>query len=423
MRTTHSLALLASFFCTTSGLLAQNSSTAASDYEKPPVLKASEILQPVYLSSAYHRVREDVIPDQGSNHFVIDSDFGVFIARSNQMLHDRVKEIAALARLREMSNTKEYAEGVKQAAMAPLEAADSLINDPAETLNSTVQGVGKFLGRVGRGAKQVATGEKKANGQESMLKTAAGVSSTKRQLCAELGVSPYSTNELLQEELDRVAWVMFAGRMTVKAATMPIGGGAGAALSALNTVDTTTGMVYDQSPSDLQAMNLSRLRDMGISEETAKAFVATKALSAWYQTQIVGSLEKMSGVKGRDVLLRDATSMCDTEADAVFYQQTALLIAHAHIHGIMVDRIALVNGLPVCIGADGGLIVALHWDYAMWSPRSKRFADAVQAMKVDGTKPSSLIVVLTGVMSPRLRQELEARGFRVQDKLLKGPLN
>jgi hypothetical protein len=423
MRTSHSLALLAAFVCHAEALLAQTPSTPASDYEKPPVLKASEILQPVYLSSPYHRVREDVIPDQGSNHFVIDSDFGVFIARSNQMLHDRVKEIAALARLREMSNTQEYAEGVKQAAMAPLQAADNLINDPAETLNSTVQGVGKFLGRVGRGAKQVATGEKKANGQESMLKTAAGVSSTKRQLCAELGVSPYSTNEALQEELDRVAWVMFAGRMTVKAATMPIGGGAGAALSALNTVDTTTGMVYDQSPSDLQATNLSRLRDMGISEATAKAFLATKALSPWYQTQIVGSLEKMTGVKGRDVLLRDATSMCDTEADAVFYQQTALLIAHAHIHGIMVDRIALVNGMPVCIGADGGLIVALHWDYAMWSPRSKRFADAVQAMQVDGAKPSSLIVVLTGVMSPRLRQELEARGFRVQDKLLKGPLN
>lgn len=423
MRTPHSLALLASLFCTTSGLLAQTPSAAVSDYEKPPVLKASEILQPVYLSSAYHRVREDVIPDQGSNHFVIDSDFGVFIARGNQMLHDRVKEITALARLREMSNTKEYAEGVKQAAMAPLEAAGNLINDPAETITSTVQGVGKFLGRVGRGAKQVASGEKKANGQESMLKTAAGVSSTKRQLCAELGVSPYSTNELLQEELDRVAWVMFAGRMTIKAATMPISGGAGAALSALNTVDTTTGMVYDQSPSDLQAMNLSHLRDMGINEEAAKAFLGAKALSPWHQTQIVGSLEKMKGVKGREVLLRDATSMCDTEADAVFYQQTALLIAHAHIHGIMVDRIALVNGLPVCIGADGGLIVALHWDYAMWSPSSKRFADAVQAMKVDGTKPSSLIVVLTGVMSPRLRQELEARGFRVQDKLLKGPLN
>ncbi|MBE2285118.1 MAG: hypothetical protein IAE77_16785 [Prosthecobacter sp.] len=423
MRTSLFLPLVAAVFCTADGLLAQTASAAASGYEKPPVLKASEILQPVYLSSPFHRVREDVIPDQGSNHFVIDSDFGLFIAHGNQMLHDRVKEIFALVRLREMSNTQEFAEGVKQAAMAPLQAADHLISDPAETLTSTMQGVGKFLGRVGRGAKQVVTGEERANGQDGMLKAAAGVSSTKRQLCAELGVSPYSTNELLQDELDRVAWVMFAGRMTVKAATMPISGAAGAALSALNTVDTTTQMVYDQSPSDLQALNLSRLRNLGISEDAAKAFLATKAFSPWHQTHFVSSLEKMTGVKGREILLRDATSMCENEADAVFYQQTTLLISHAHIHGIPVDRIALVNGMPVCIGADGGLVVALHWDYAMWSPRSKRFAEAVQAMRVDGAKPSSLIVVLTGVMSPGLRQELEARGFRVQDKLLKGPLN
>ena len=35
----------------------------------------------------------------------------------------------------------------------------------------------------------------------------------------------------------------------------------------------------------------------------------------------------------------------------------------------------------------------------------------------------SLIVVITDAMSPRLKQEVVARGFRVQDKLLKGPLN
>ena len=81
-----------------------------------------------------------------------------------------------------------------------------------------------------------------------------------------------------------------------------------------------------------------------------------------------------------------------------------------------------MNGFPVCIGADGAVIVALQWDYAMWSPRSERFAAALQAMQVNGAKPASLIVVLTGAMSPKVRQELEARGFHVQDKLIKGPL-
>jgi hypothetical protein len=66
--------------------------------------------------------------------------------------------------------------------------------------------------------------------------------------------------------------------------------------------------------------------------------------------------------------------------------------------------------------------VALHWDYAMWSPRSENFAIALESLQVDGAKPASLIVILSGAMSPRLRQELETRGYRVQDKLIQGPL-
>ena len=68
-------------------------------------------------------------------------------------------------------------------------------------------------------------------------------------------------------------------------------------------------------------------------------------------------------------------------------------------------------------------MVALQWDYAMWSPRSESFANGLQDVKINGVKAPSVMVVLTGAMSPRLRQELETRGFRVQDKLIKGPLN
>lgn len=392
-------------------------------YETAPVLKASEILQLPYLVSPNHKVREEVTPYLGANRFVIDSQFGTFVAEGNQMLQDRVKEIEALARLREMSGTKEFAQGMKEAAKVPLEVAGDLVTSPVETIAAVPKGVGKFLGRVGRGAKEAASGRERGEGEGGVIKNAAGVSSTKRELCAQLGVNPYSSNELLQQELDRVAWVISVGKMTVKAATLPVGGAAGAALSAVSAVDVTNNIVYEQSPLDLRKTNLGKLKDMGISEKDAGAFLSNSTFSPWHQTRIVGSLEKLSGVNGRDVLLRDATTMTENEIDAVFYQQTAMLIAHANASGVLIDRIELINGFPVCIGPDGGVIVALQWDYAMWSPRSGKFADALQAMQVNGARPPSLIVVITGAMSPRLKQELASRGFRVQDKLLKGPLN
>jgi hypothetical protein len=81
-----------------------------------------------------------------------------------------------------------------------------------------------------------------------MTKRSTGAASAKRELCAELDVNPYSTNELLQQELDRVAGVLAAGKMTGKIALMAVGGGAGTAISGLSTVDTTSRMVYDLSP-------------------------------------------------------------------------------------------------------------------------------------------------------------------------------
>lgn len=388
-----------------------------------PALKASEILQPQYLASPNHKVRDEVVPFMGANRYIIDSQFGTFVAQGNQMLEDRVREIQALARLREMSNTSQYAEGVKQAAKVPLEVAGDLLTSPVGTVSAVPKGVGKFLGRIGRGAKEVVSGRDRGEGEDGVIKSAAGISSMKRKLCSELGVNPYSSNELLQAELDRVAWVMFAGKMTIQAATMPVGGAAGSALSAVSAVDQTTKVVTEHNPLDLRKANLRRLTAMGVGSKEAEAFLSHPQLSPSNQTRIVLSLEKLAGVTGREVFLMDATKMVQNEADAVFYEQTAQLMAHAHVNGITVKHIMLSSGVPVCIGTDGGIIVALQWDYAMWSPRSEKFGDALQAMNVNGAKPPSLIVVLTGAMSPRLKEELEKRGFRVQDKLIKGPLN
>ena len=391
-------------------------------YDAPPELKASEILQSSYLSNPSYRVREEVKTYLGLNHYVIDSPFGTFVAHGNQMLQERVREIHALAQLREMTNSREYADGVKAAAKVPLAVADNLLHSPVETITGVPKGVGKFLGRIGRGAKEFSSGRQRNEGEDGVVKSAAGLSSTKRKLCADLGVNPYSTNEVLQRELDRVALVVFAGKITVTVATMPIGGAAGAALTAVSVTDQANKLVYEQSPLDLRKSNLSRLMAMDISPQDAEAFLAASAFTPWNQSQFIGSLDRMTGVKGRDVLLRDATSMSDSETDAVFYEQTAKLIAHAHTNGIVIDRIVLLSGLPVCIGADGSVIVALHWDYAMWSPRSENFANALESLQLDGTKPASLIVILSGTMSTRLRQELTMRGYRVQDKMIQGPL-
>ena len=58
---------------------------AEAAFEELPVLNASEILRPEILAGSHHKVREPVPTYFGANQFTIDSDFGVFEAKGNEM--------------------------------------------------------------------------------------------------------------------------------------------------------------------------------------------------------------------------------------------------------------------------------------------------------------------------------------------------
>jgi hypothetical protein len=77
-------------------------------FEELPVPSASEILRPEILAGPHHKVREPVPTYFGANQFTIDSDFGVFEAKGNEMLVHRIKEINAIAQLKDVSRTDEY---------------------------------------------------------------------------------------------------------------------------------------------------------------------------------------------------------------------------------------------------------------------------------------------------------------------------
>jgi hypothetical protein len=71
---------------------------AEAAFEELPVLNASEILRPEFLAGLHHKVREPVPTYFGANQFTIDSDFGVFEAKGNEMLVRRINEINCTAK-------------------------------------------------------------------------------------------------------------------------------------------------------------------------------------------------------------------------------------------------------------------------------------------------------------------------------------
>lgn len=386
-------------------------------YEPLPTLDASVILQPQYLKGPNFTVRNSVPTYSGSNHYTIDSDFGVFEADGNEMLMRRIAEINAIAKLQAMSQTKEFTQAAKQAAQAPLEVAQNLITNPVSTISSVPKGIWGFLNQAKETVTDAVEGNQDGMTPGNTVANLTGFSKTKRDLAIKLGVDPYSTNEVFQSELNQVAWPAFLGSFSVNLAMSAVGG---PALTAINWTGRLTDRVRELSPSELREMNRDLLmNNMGVSRDITDAFLNNNAISPTTQTILVAAIGELGNIPGQAEFIRRAATSQD-EHDAIAFQQSAQLMANLNkIESVV--RITELKGLTVCQTSDGGVVVPIQWDYVAWTPETDRFVAALKAQKLN-SPASSYSAILTGVVSPMATQALTARGVNFTTKALPGPL-
>ena len=391
-------------------------------YEELPELRASDILKPEFLSGPNYKVREEVPTYSGANQFTIDSDFGVFEADGNEMLVRRINEINAVARLKEVSRTDEFRQALQKAAKSPVAAAKAVANDPVRTITNVPKGLMKFMGRIGENVKDIGEKREGRDSEGTQLQQAIGFSDAKRKVAMSLGVDPYSTNTVLQHELDQIAWASFAGGAAFTLATLPVSGAAGTALTVTEVSGDFNNILKEKSPTDLRIMNRKALLDLGATEKETERFLNNNAFSPSAQTAFVLNLRSMKGVANPRAFVRLAAETSSSETDAIFCMQTAALMSKLNKEEIPLSRIELLGDFPICVAKDGTAVVALQWDYAAWTPGAARASDEVEKFAAKPPRNKRVLVALSGQVSPRLRQELESRGQLVKDRVAPGPL-
>jgi hypothetical protein len=390
----------------------------AQDFEEAPVLSASAILKPEFTKG----VREAVPTYGGRNGYMIDSDFGTFEADGNAMLVRRVREIAAIARLREVSRTDQFKTALASAAKAPVGATKGLIQHPVSTISGVPKGLWKFMNRAGQGLKETADHRQRGEYEDSNAAQLIGFSKSKRDVALKLGVDPYSSNEALQRELNGVSWAAYAGKMTFTFATTPISGGAGIALTASGVTTTFDEALRDQSPGDLRLAALKRLLAMGSTRADADAFLDNAAFSPSVQTAIVLHLDALNGVANRALFVQLAANQSTSEGDALFFSETSRILAQLHTGGRTLDRLETIGNIPVALDSDGNAVVALEWDYAAWTENAARFIAQLKTAKFGEKAPERLIVALSGEASALAKLKLSDNGIALATRLAPGPL-
>src|SRR5581483_373654 len=246
-------------------------------YENEPVLSAPTLVQPALLSGPDFRVVPEVRVRGYMADFLIDSKFGPLRAGSAELLAVRVSELPALEALDRASRSGAFAHALAERGRKTGAAILNVVRHPVDTVTGIPAGVARYFGHqwdlwtgraqsvadrssrefenkgdpyrappgpmtAGRDAAPDAT-EPPPEKKNRAWYARAGAESARearrylkygqqrREMAKVLGVDPNSTNPLLNERLDRLAWAAVWGNFSGGAALGEITGTAGQVLS------------------------------------------------------------------------------------------------------------------------------------------------------------------------------------------------
>jgi len=275
------------------------------------------------------------------------------------------------------------------------------------------QGASRFFGRVGDSLKSIGS-----TSEGNKAQGITGVEKAKAKLAAELGVSPYSTNQELQEQLTNTARAMAGGGFVLNLATGVVGGPVGSALTVLNVNQTLQAALINSTPDELHAMNRKKLLALGAAKESADEFLMHPWYSPWHETIIVDALASI----GRDpsqFLERACRAL--TEQDANYFQRLAQILARYHKTKTPLSSIRLEGDRVCAVDSNGTLVVPLSCDYAIWSEHAAGRVEAFIQASQSRSEIKGLTLWVDGKVSERAAQELKNRKIDVVTGVLDRP--
>lgn len=383
----------------------------AQEVEPAPVFQAADWVNPDLLQSESFAVAPEVINDGILNHYTIMVGDEVLEVAGTDLLELRLQEMAAIDLMQQLEGTEQFKKAAKSSAKGPLSFAKDMVTSPIDTGRNVIDGVGTFFGSIGH-----AMFGDPSDQEEGVLKTMIGFDAAKRGLAAQFGVDPYSSNHLLQDQLDEVSWVTFAGGIGPKIAFSFIPGTAGTVVKATSFSGGMAKLVTTRTPAELKSLNRDVMLGMGAEAQLVEAFLDHPKYSPTRKTFIVGALERMEGVENRGAFL-DVALAAQTAADAYLWQRKAEMFAAYHAN---VEPVASLFQVVTDVGlltANGKVIGMIPNDHVAWTEavaeRVLGRSDRVAAATDQVVDRSARELWFTRGVSDLARSNLEALDWNV----------
>jgi hypothetical protein len=376
------------------------------EYEHPGTRSVKELFPPEFISGRQYRLRETVFCDGTLNQYTLDSNFGTFEVTGDGALRKLIREILAISILRRVSGSEAYTDSMGKAAEKPLRFGGHLIEDPVNTVNEIANGVYRTVQNAYTSATTTPSPH-----QDSQAEELLALSAYKRENAYRLGVDVYSSNPVLQKELNRVGWSSVAGSLSFSAAMLPLGT-VGTVVSTSRTGQQIMESLREESPAALRRINERRLVDMGVSMLTAKHFLDHPVFSPRHQTIITASLGALQRVRGKDRFIRFILS-AENEASANSFMVVTEILREYQLKISPLRQIILRSDLVLADAENGYLFVPFAADYGLWTERMDRTLTSLVRERRSSDSKAKFELWVTGTLSPFAREEVKRLGILV----------
>jgi hypothetical protein len=345
--------------------LADEIATSQARFDSPEARATSDVVPPALLHGPHYQLGPTVRTFTFMNQYSVTSDYGPFSPTSDARLRRLVREIAAIAELQKIRKSDAFAKATVEAGKGVVQGAQQLINDPVGTIGAVPEAVFSIFGRVSEAAKRGGRSQYEDGVAENLL----AVSAFKREYAQKLDVDVYSTNEVLQKELNSVAWASAAGNLTLSAASVVTGAPVLKAASDIRALDQAKNIVNALPATELSRRNREALLQMRVPDEVADRFLENPLLSPRHQTVIVEAMKALHGTAGRSTFIQYA-ARADSEDAALLFQQMAELLADYDRLIAPIRRLDIYLNIPVAYTGQGLAVILLPIDRLLWTERS-----------------------------------------------------
>ncbi len=382
---------------------------AQSTFEQRADLRASALIAPELLKSNLYTVDETVVNDGLLNHYRVQSIYGEFRVVSTLSLKQLLHEIQAIALMKRVETSDTVKNSVVQSGKNTVDAVTNLATNPQETLEGAAAGFSNLFHR----ATQVVGRRSTTATEDSKVEQFIGKSKSKGDIATKYGVNVYSTNALLQEELDRLAWADYLGGIGVGLAQSAIPGVGGLLLSTSGTARLLNEVINSTPASELWVRNKDKLVAMGVNPDTIELYLNNPSFTPALQTVMVEALEKLTGAANRDLFIKISLQAHSHEmAKNITIITTMMAGYHQHVEPL--KTFAPFARVLFATTASGTRVLTVPADHVLWSnlvAEAATWLDEAPPAKPQRVKKQLWIL---GDFSAKAKAELQALGWELQ---------